>query len=750
MVQARFEGNSTLAASFASQALGVTPSSGYAIIVTGKASDNSLLDMHTATTDSIYATLVNKRGFLASNINYLKSTTSAAVTKQQIQDAITVWAKGKLAASPAPLYVIMIDHGTPSGFVLGSETLTPNDLAGWINTLEADPAVVSSGVLTNYKRNIIIGSCYSGIFAPVLSKAGRVIITSASADEQSIAGFSIYNSATDTTISGGEYFIDNLFNYLARGDNLKDAFVMARDMVELRDPRKVPAAKHADTYDTLAQHPLMDDTGTGPSYILQGTTGDSVAKQEVGVGIRTLGNPADITKVTDTTTIATTQTGDTPLWLQVNDNSRIAKAWMEIRTPITAVSSNGGSGQVIPRLLTLPLYYDGLQWNGSYNFPNAGKYNILYYTQDNQTNDIAPAKNSVVYKQLASNTAPSSFTLTSPNDEEGVSGMFLLGWQNVTSANKVTYTLHVSTDQNFTTEVYKEENIPQNATYMPSDAIKDPKTNKYYCQNGDSYCYWKITAIDSYGASTDSNTRSFTVVSTNALPSIIKGFVRDSINAAPIAGAKVDTGTATTSTLSNGAYLMTVPTGTVNLTASASGYQPQTLNNITATAGKITSNDVNLTPAAGSNGVCGTSDKGTFTTAPTANLCTYSGATPSVTGSGPWSWICTGTNGGTNASCSANVYQVVCPAVMDPVCGVNGKTYSNSCEAGVVGVTVAHSGVCKPGDCDGNGTVTIAEVQSAINMFLGLKTVEVCVDQDSNSSVSIAEVQKVINSFLGL
>ena len=51
---------------------------------------------------------------------------------------------------------------------------------------------------------------------------------------------------------------------------------------------------------------------------------------------------------------------------------------------------------------------------------------------------------------------------------------------------------------------------------------------------------------------------------------------------------------------------------------------------------------------------------------------------------------------------------------------------------------------------DSRFTVTIAEVQSSINMFLGLKAVEACVDQDNNSSVSIAEVQKVINSFLGL
>jgi len=56
----------------------------------------------------------------------------------------------------------------------------------------------------------------------------------------------------------------------------------------------------------------------------------------------------------------------------------------------------------------------------------------------------------------------------------------------------------------------------------------------------------------------------------------------------------------------------------------------------------------------------------------------------------------------------------------------------------------------KPGDCDNSGTVTIAEVQSAINMFLGLKNVESCVNQDGAGGVSIAEVQKTINSFLGL
>ena len=54
-----------------------------------------------------------------------------------------------------------------------------------------------------------------------------------------------------------------------------------------------------------------------------------------------------------------------------------------------------------------------------------------------------------------------------------------------------------------------------------------------------------------------------------------------------------------------------------------------------------------------------------------------------------------------------------------------------------------------PGDCDASGKVTIAEVQAAINMYLGLKTPSACVDLNGDG-VSIDEVQKVINGYLGL
>jgi hypothetical protein len=55
----------------------------------------------------------------------------------------------------------------------------------------------------------------------------------------------------------------------------------------------------------------------------------------------------------------------------------------------------------------------------------------------------------------------------------------------------------------------------------------------------------------------------------------------------------------------------------------------------------------------------------------------------------------------------------------------------------------------KAGDCNCDGKVTIDEVQSAINMYLGLKTPAVCVDLNGDG-VSIDEVQKVINGYLGL
>ena len=63
---------------------------------------------------------------------------------------------------------------------------------------------------------------------------------------------------------------------------------------------------------------------------------------------------------------------------------------------------------------------------------------------------------------------------------------------------------------------------------------------------------------------------------------------------------------------------------------------------------------ITTTSAIPVNGVCGTSNGGMVATAPTTNLCS-TGTASTVTGSGPWSWTCSGSNGGTTASCSASL-----------------------------------------------------------------------------------------------
>ena len=54
------------------------------------------------------------------------------------------------------------------------------------------------------------------------------------------------------------------------------------------------------------------------------------------------------------------------------------------------------------------------------------------------------------------------------------------------------------------------------------------------------------------------------------------------------------------------------------------------------------------------NGSCGSANGGVFASAPSTNLC-VAGTAMAVTGTGPWTWSCTGANGGSTASCSAAV-----------------------------------------------------------------------------------------------
>ncbi len=77
------------------------------------------------------------------------------------------------------------------------------------------------------------------------------------------------------------------------------------------------------------------------------------------------------------------------------------------------------------------------------------------------------------------------------------------------------------------------------------------------------------------------------------------------------------------------------------------------------------------------NGACGSSNNTTLSSAPTTGLCS-AGSASSVSGSGPWSWTCAGENGGTTASCSAQMVSAPTPTAVNGACGSSNNTTLSS------------------------------------------------------------------------
>jgi hypothetical protein len=75
-----------------------------------------------------------------------------------------------------------------------------------------------------------------------------------------------------------------------------------------------------------------------------------------------------------------------------------------------------------------------------------------------------------------------------------------------------------------------------------------------------------------------------------------------------------------------------------------------------------------------------------------------------------------------------------CPAVVDPVCGCDGHTYSNACEAARAGVSLAHRGACAP-TCG-----TIAGIPCPEGMFCDLDPGTCLVADAGGTCVPVPEV----------
>jgi len=553
----------------------VGASAGYAVIVQGKIENGEGIVSHNKSTNRIYARLKD-RGFLDDNIRYYnynegQDGVDATPSKSGIQGAIQDWAAAKMNGSPAPLWIIMVDHGNTDAFYLVNETITPSDLDSWLNNLEGN---LNENALDE-NRIVIIGACYSGSFIPDLSGSNRVIVTSAAEDEPSYKG-----PMEPDGIRSGEFFMEEFFQELKRGRSLKDSFIEATDKTEIFTRRGGGSTNinHYPYFDDAVQHPLLqDDSDSVGSNILYDGEGDGYVSRDIflGVGVtydvNSAENPAEILEVTESLFLDASASS-AQMWARTNDPSQVITVWMEIRSPSTILSPGTSTNQLkldITPNLFMELNTDSSRWEKTYDsFIESGKYEIYYYAKDVETGNISPMERSVVYKAKANNKPPRSFNLLEPDNGDEVRTVLPLVWNTSIDpdGDPVTYTVKISEDPDFASIKHRVEGITQNYCFMGAEAELADLTPAYY---------WHVIAIDTYGAERySSETRSFHTDNTNGILGFLVGIVVNKFGQV-IGGANVETLEASTTTCDSGLYTLSLQSGTYDVSVTAPGYFPE-------------------------------------------------------------------------------------------------------------------------------------------------------------------------------
>lgn len=598
-IQATFAGSESLfVSSSETKSLLVGAQAGYAVLIQGKLSGDNPegLASHQKTVRRIYDKL-KRRGFIDENIFFFSDDDSLAgwdqyPVKSAINTTFTEPATvlgslaDRMSGSPAPLYVIMVDHGNRDTFYIGDEQISPADLQGWLATLEGN---LAEGALAE-PRVIVVGACFSGTFVSQLSGPNRIVVTSAAGDEESFKG-----PQEPDGIRSGEFFLEEFFKFLEMGESLKKAFETATDLTEQFTRRGGDSVNSNTAYfDKAMQHPLLDDNGDGfGSNQLSDHYGDGQVAADVflGVGVsydtNSADNPADLLAVSETLFLDE-NTSEALLWARANDDTQVLNGWFEIRSPATVLVASGGTEQLEIDLdrhfMALNSAVEPSRWEDLYaGFGASGKYEAFYFVRDAGDNSlISSMQRSVVYKNRPDNQPPSWFTLESPVDDGEEKTVLLFDWQDASDDDGLTYTLLIASDPDFNIIVYSQEEIEISTTFITPDAGLVDQTDYF----------WKVVAVDSYGARTESPAWSFTTNNTNSFPGFISGIVCSQLDMSAIAGALVSVNVGgeifTTQALPGGQFLLEVPAGTAQISSAPAGYQLAEATDITVGEGGAT------------------------------------------------------------------------------------------------------------------------------------------------------------------
>jgi hypothetical protein len=220
------------------------------------------------------------------------------------------------------------------------------------------------------------------------------------------------------------------------------------------------------------------------------------------------------------------------------------------------------------------------------DFVDPGAYQVFYFAKDDISGNVSPLVEGRVYKAKEGNNAPGIFELIEPYDEEETATKLPLMWEDSIDpdGDPVSYTLQIAMDQSFTDIYYQVEGIIDNYYFAGAEAGLEDLTTYY----------WRVTAVDQYGAQTVSVVRSLSTNNTNGIPGYLIGLVVNSLGQG-IGGATVGTDTSSASTHVNGTYMMSLPSGSYYITASKTGYYNSTKSGVSVQSGGYASQSFKLT-----------------------------------------------------------------------------------------------------------------------------------------------------------
>jgi transposase-like protein len=504
--------------------------SGYAILSVGAVSDKEGIDSHTLTANNIYQHLFNRYFGIEydltdprDHVKYfnphknphtgvdsfeLDDFGKPISYKLSLQFSIEQWAFHHINRLPGPLYIILINHGAKDTFYLSdsTETVTPQELDAWISKLESKLKTHKEDEIEDIV--IVVGTCYSGSFIPELSGPGRIVITSSAHDEPSYRG-----PKEPGHVREGAFFVSNLFNELAKEKSLAESFMISVKRTEDLT-HKNTINKLAPYFDTAAQHPLLDDDGDSKGSNNIQLTKDGKKSEGIYLGFaRQSDDPVYIVETECNPQRLTTEENTISLKVSVNKPDNINAVWIEIRKPDDRLP--GFLDEFRQKELDLEeinLAYDqplNKYVLEDYQFTQPGKYTIYFYINDKE-GIISGFDETNIYKNKKNNSPPDPVHLIAPinlddpenhDSEETEFTDVILQWEDSkdTDHDQFTYTVYLSKNSTFEGQatIVKEQLI---------ETICLVKLTDSWDKND---VYWKVIAIDNYGAQSESEVWKF-------------------------------------------------------------------------------------------------------------------------------------------------------------------------------------------------------------------------------------------------